>query len=79
MMIHCLIKGSRLIEPPWLEDAWEQASEARAAGTGDLSGFWPLGAPALILVEPGLAPARVVEVGEGVAGVRCSVRPEETQ
>ena len=48
MEIHCLIKGSRLIEPPWPEDAWERASEARAAGTGDLFGFWPLGAPALL-------------------------------
>ena len=24
--VHTLIKGSRLIEPPWPEDAWEQAA-----------------------------------------------------
>jgi 2-hydroxy-6-oxonona-2,4-dienedioate hydrolase len=46
--IHSLIKGSRLIEPPWPEDAWERGSEARAAGTGDLFGFWVQGAPALL-------------------------------
>jgi hypothetical protein len=27
-----LIKGSKLIDPPWPEDAWERASEERAAG-----------------------------------------------
>ena len=48
MEIHCLIKGSRLIEPPWPEDAWERGSEAQAAGTGDLFGFWVQGAPALL-------------------------------
>jgi 2-hydroxy-6-oxonona-2,4-dienedioate hydrolase len=30
--VSCLIKGSKLIDPPWPEDAWERASEARAAG-----------------------------------------------
>ena len=48
MEVHCLIKGSRLIEPPWPEDAWERGSEAQAAGTGDLFGFWVQGAPALL-------------------------------
>ena len=48
MEVHCLIKGSRLIEPPWPEDAWERGTEASAAGTGDLFGFWVLGAPALL-------------------------------
>jgi 2-hydroxy-6-oxonona-2,4-dienedioate hydrolase len=48
MEIHSLIKGSRLIEPPWPEDAWERGSEAQAAGTGDLFGFWVQGAPALL-------------------------------
>src|SRR4029079_1043797 len=28
--VHALIKGSRLIEPPWPEDAWERAVEATA-------------------------------------------------
>jgi pimeloyl-ACP methyl ester carboxylesterase len=48
MEIHSLIKGSRLIEPPWPEDAWERGSEAQAAGTGHLFGFWVQGAPALL-------------------------------
>jgi 2-hydroxy-6-oxonona-2,4-dienedioate hydrolase len=30
--VSCLIKGAELIDPPWPEDAWERASEARAAG-----------------------------------------------
>ncbi len=30
--ISCLIKGSKLIDPPWPEDAWERAAEDRAAG-----------------------------------------------
>ena len=28
--VSCLIKGSQLIDPPWPEDAWERAGEARA-------------------------------------------------
>ena len=32
--VSCLIKGSELIDPPWPEDAWERASEARASGQG---------------------------------------------
>ncbi|HUO39860.1 MAG TPA: alpha/beta hydrolase [Mycobacterium sp.] len=30
--VSCLIKGSKLIDPPWPEDAWERAAEERAAG-----------------------------------------------
>jgi 2-hydroxy-6-oxonona-2,4-dienedioate hydrolase len=30
--VSCLIKGSKLIDPPWPEDAWERAGEARAQG-----------------------------------------------
>jgi len=48
MEVHSLIKGSRLIEPPWPEDAWERASEAQAAGTGHLFDFWVQGAPVLL-------------------------------
>ena len=48
MEVHSLIKGSRLIEPPWPEDAWERGSEVHAAGTGHLFGFWVQGAPALL-------------------------------
>ncbi|MGX9673347.1 alpha/beta fold hydrolase [Mycobacterium sp. HM-7] len=30
--VSCLIEGSQLIDPPWPEDAWERANEARASG-----------------------------------------------
>jgi 2-hydroxy-6-oxonona-2,4-dienedioate hydrolase len=46
--VHALIKGSRLIEPPWPEDAWEQAAAASAAGTGALFGPWVQAAPVLL-------------------------------
>jgi pimeloyl-ACP methyl ester carboxylesterase len=46
--VHVLIKGSTLIEPPWPEDAWEQASSATAAGTGFLFDPWVQAAPALV-------------------------------
>ncbi len=46
--VHALIKGSRLIEPPWPEDAWERAAEATVAGTGSLFDFWVKGAPAFL-------------------------------
>ena len=48
MEVHSLIKASRLIEPPWPEDAWQRATEARAAGTGELFGFWVQSAPVLL-------------------------------
>jgi 2-hydroxy-6-oxonona-2,4-dienedioate hydrolase len=46
--VHALIKGSRLIQPPWPEDAWERASDDFAAGTGALFAPWELAAPALL-------------------------------
>lgn len=30
--VSCLIKGSKLIDPPWPEDAWERAGEKQAQG-----------------------------------------------
>lgn len=36
--VHALIKGSRLLEPPWAEDAWEQAF-ARSLKTGGPQAF----------------------------------------
>jgi len=33
--VSCLIKDSVLIDPPWPEDAWERATEDRAAGKFD--------------------------------------------
>jgi 2-hydroxy-6-oxonona-2,4-dienedioate hydrolase len=46
--VHALIKGSRLIQPPWPEDAWERASDEFARGTGNLFAPWELAAPALL-------------------------------
>jgi 2-hydroxy-6-oxonona-2,4-dienedioate hydrolase len=46
--VHALISGSRLIEPPWPEDAWERAVEATAAGTGSLFDPWVQAAPVLL-------------------------------
>jgi len=46
--VHALIRGSRLVEPPWPEDAWEQAQRATAAGTGTLFGPWVQAAPLLL-------------------------------
>lgn len=46
--VHALIKGSRLVDPPWPEDAWERASEARDAGTGNIFDPWIHAAPLLL-------------------------------
>jgi 2-hydroxy-6-oxonona-2,4-dienedioate hydrolase len=43
--IHALIKDSKLIEPPWPEDAWEAAVALRNAGKGSIFDFWQQGAP----------------------------------
>lgn len=60
MEVHCLIKGSRLIEPPWPEDAWERASAARDAGQGNIFDPWVQAAPVLVdfMNEPDVIPAR---------------------
>lgn len=46
--VSALIKGARLIEPPWPEDAWEQAARAAAAGQGSLFDPWVQAAPVLL-------------------------------
>jgi len=46
--VHTLIKGSRLIEPPWPEDAWEHASAERDAGRGSIFDPWLQAAPVLL-------------------------------
>jgi 2-hydroxy-6-oxonona-2,4-dienedioate hydrolase len=46
--VYSLIKGSRLVEPPWPEDAWEQAAKNSAAGTGALFDPWVDAAPVLL-------------------------------
>jgi 2-hydroxy-6-oxonona-2,4-dienedioate hydrolase len=55
--VHALIKGSRLIDPPWPEDAWERAVEATTAGTGALFDPWVKGAPAILDFIHETAPA----------------------
>jgi 2-hydroxy-6-oxonona-2,4-dienedioate hydrolase len=49
--VSCLIKGSKLIDPPWPEDAWERAAEERAAGKVDhfnMFDTWVQAAPAIL-------------------------------
>jgi len=49
--VNCLIKGSKLIDPPWPEDAWERASEARAQGKVkrfNMFDTWVQAAPAIL-------------------------------
>jgi pimeloyl-ACP methyl ester carboxylesterase len=46
--LHELIPGSRLVEPPWPDDEWNQRGEAARNGTGHLFERWPLLAPQLL-------------------------------
>ncbi|WP_396935433.1 alpha/beta fold hydrolase [Mycolicibacterium sp.] len=49
--VSCLIKGSKLIDPPWPEDAWERAGEARASGKAkrfNMFDTWVQAAPAIL-------------------------------
>jgi 2-hydroxy-6-oxonona-2,4-dienedioate hydrolase len=49
--VSCLIKGSKLIDPPWPEDAWERAGEARAQGKVkrfNMFDTWVQAAPAIL-------------------------------
>lgn len=49
--VSCLIKGSTLIDPPWPEDAWERAGEARASGKVkrfNMFDTWVQAAPAIL-------------------------------
>jgi pimeloyl-ACP methyl ester carboxylesterase len=48
MEVHCLIKDSILVEPPWPEDAWEQAVRASARGTGNIFDPWVQAAPLIL-------------------------------
>ena len=38
--VSCLIEGSKLIEPPWVEDAWEREVRLRAQGKANIFEFW---------------------------------------
>ena len=62
--VYSLIKGSRLIEPPWPEDAWEQAAKNTAAGTGALFDPWVHAAPALLDFMAGKAAGVATFAGE---------------
>jgi pimeloyl-ACP methyl ester carboxylesterase len=47
--VSCLIKGSQLIEPPWPEDAWEQASRDRHKyDRYNMFDTWVMAAPAIL-------------------------------
>jgi pimeloyl-ACP methyl ester carboxylesterase len=47
--VSCLIEGATLIDPPWPEDAWEQASRVRHKYDRYIMfDTWPLAAPAIL-------------------------------
>ena len=46
--VHHLIAGSRFIEPPWAEDAWERASEKARTGVGTSLDPWVQAAPTIL-------------------------------
>jgi pimeloyl-ACP methyl ester carboxylesterase len=46
--VHSLIPQSKLVEPPWPEDAWERAVEAARAGKGHIFDPWPAAAPVIL-------------------------------
>jgi hypothetical protein len=47
-MLHRLIPGSRLVEPPWGDREWIERSDAARSGSGGLFERWPLLAPQLL-------------------------------
>jgi pimeloyl-ACP methyl ester carboxylesterase len=49
--LHELIAGSRLVEPPWGDDEWNQRGDAAREGSGQLFERWPLLAPQLLELE----------------------------
>ena len=46
--VSCLIRGSKVIEPPWPEDAWETSVRAMYRGTGNIFDPWVQAAPAIL-------------------------------
>ncbi len=47
-LLHRLIPGSELVEPPWDDTEWIERSNAARGGTGFLFDRWPLLAPQLL-------------------------------
>ena len=47
-LLHRLIPGSQLVEPPWGDTEWIERSAAARAGTGGLFSGWPQLAPQLL-------------------------------
>jgi pimeloyl-ACP methyl ester carboxylesterase len=47
-LLHALIPGAQLAEPPWGDREWIERSDAARAGTGGLFERWPLLAPQLL-------------------------------
>jgi pimeloyl-ACP methyl ester carboxylesterase len=47
-LLHRLIPGAQLVEPPWGDTEWIERSNAARAGTGGLFERWPLLAPQLL-------------------------------
>jgi len=47
-LLHQLIPGSELVEPPWGDREWIERSDAARSGTGSLFERWPLLAPQLL-------------------------------
>ena len=47
-LLHRLIPGAQLVEPPWGDTEWIDRSDAARAGTGGLFERWPLLAPQLL-------------------------------
>jgi len=48
LAVHGLLRGSRLVEPPWGEDAWERAFNSEIAGTGHMFDPWHEAAPLIL-------------------------------
>lgn len=47
-LLHELVPGSQLVEPPWGDDEWIRRSDAARKGAGQLFERWPLLAPPLL-------------------------------
>ncbi|MBY4039205.1 alpha/beta hydrolase [Rhodococcus fascians] len=47
-VVHSLISNSRLIEPPWAEDAWERAQKSATDNEGSVFDPWIEAAPVLL-------------------------------